>query len=458
MTQLRRSSEWNFEMAAPAYVANEGLSLDDGAMGAFQVLVVVLCVAVNMVDGIDVLAAAMVAPSLSKIWGVEPRALGLFLSAAPLGMAAGALFLAPAADLIGRRKTALIATAGMTVGMFMSAACQTLDQLIAARVFTGIGIGAALAASNTIAAEFASSRRRTLSVSLNTAGYPIGATLGGFAAIFILREFDWRGVFIAGGLLSLALLPLLYLFLPESLQYLQSKGTPQALQAANRVLARAGRKSIDAFPEVRVKAKPGFGWATLKPPILRDTALICVAFFGIMVTMYFVIQWTPKVMVDAGLPVEGGLSGSVLMNLGGVAGSVGYGFVAQAFGAKRAAALVLTGSFVLTAAFGFAPAKLDVLLPLGFILGVFIFAAMTSLYALTPLIFPPGVRATGTGLALGIGRAGAILGPSIAGVLIQSGTGRGYYTLILALPLLIGAGAAVAVRIASIQEERATAP
>jgi MFS family permease len=65
--------------------------------------------------------------------------------------------------------------------------------------------------------------------------------------------------------------------------------------------------------------------------------------------------------------------------------------------------------------------------------------AMASLYAIVPAIYPPRVRNTGTGLAIGIGRLGAVVGPYLGGVLIQHGWERFAYYSVLAIPVLVSA-------------------
>ena len=134
------------------------------------------------------------------------------------------------------------------------------------------------------------------------------------------------------------------------------------------------------------------------------------------------------------------------MNLGGIIGSFGFGAVAlwaagRGFSPRALAALVLGAAFVMLAVFAAAPVQLNWMLPLGFVCGVLIFGGMTSLYAVAPLVFPAKVRATGIGIALGVGRVGAIVGPIAAGYLIGLGMPRWEFTLLLALPLLVGAGA-----------------
>jgi benzoate transport len=411
-----------------------------GPMSGFQMAVVAVCIAVNAIDGFDVLAAAFVAPTLSKLWSIDPRLLGLFLGAGPVGMALGALVLGPLADVFGRRNLVIFCVSLMGLGMFLSAGAQDLYQLIALRIVTGLGIGGALASANTVVAEYSSDRRRGLAVSLMAGGYPIGATLGGLAAIWLLQNYDWRAVFVLGGALSLILIPFVLLYLPESLEYLVARRSPGALERANVILRRIGQPEVDALPppDVIGEGEAG-GGSVFGPELRRGLVLICLAYFMVMLTLYFVLQWTPKLLVNAGLSAVGGVSGGTLMNLGGIVGSFGFGVLTSWMAPRRLAPLTMVATFISLALFAFAPVTLEVMLPLGFLCGVVIFGAITSLYAVVPLIFPARVRGAGTGLALGLGRLGAILGPIVAGYLVAAQMPRWQFTLALAVPMLIGA-------------------
>ena len=46
---------------------------------------------------------------------------------------------------------------------------------------------------------------------------------------------------------------------------------------------------------------------------------------------------------------------------------------------------------------------------------------MAGLYTVTPALYETDVRATGVGVARGVGRLGAILAPISAGVLLDAG-------------------------------------
>ena len=156
--------------------------IDAAAMTPYQWMVVALCVLLNCLDGFDVMAMAFTASSLTEEFALSGSELGVLLSAGLVGMAVGSLALAPVADVIGRRPLILISVGLATLGMLLSAAAPSAVLLGLARVVTGLGVGGILASTNVIASEYASARWRGLAIGLYTAGYGIGATLGGVAA------------------------------------------------------------------------------------------------------------------------------------------------------------------------------------------------------------------------------------------------------------------------------------
>jgi MFS family permease len=83
--------------------------------------------------------------------------------------------------------------------------------------------------------------------------------------------------------------------------------------------------------------------------------------------------------------------------------------------------------------------NLALLFAASFVFGFFLIGCMASLYAIVPLIYPAQVRNTGTGLAIGVGRMGAVIGPYLGGLLIAAGWQRLAYYAVLALPVLVTA-------------------
>ena len=123
------------------------------------------------------------------------------------------------------------------------------------RFYTGLGIGGVLANINIVVAEYASNRRRNLSISLMSLGYPIGATLGGAFSVYLISAFGWRSVYVFGGLVALILVPAVIRFMPESLDYLIARRPAGALDKVNRVLARIGRPPCPPSPPRKGRKK-----------------------------------------------------------------------------------------------------------------------------------------------------------------------------------------------------------
>jgi MFS family permease len=104
---------------------------------------------------------------------------------------------------------------------------------------------------------------------------------------------------------------------------------------------------------------------------------------------------------------------------------------------------LVIGSLLAAAAmvvvFGSGQSSLTQLSLVAGIAGFFINAAIVGMYALFAQIYPTEVRAGGTGFVIGAGRGGAVLGPVLAGFLLQSGQGG-----LLMVSMIMGTGSLIA--------------
>jgi MFS family permease len=152
------------------------------------------------------------------------------------------------------------------------------------------------------------------------------------------------------------------------------------------------------------------------------TALVWIVFFCTMAGFYFILSWTPRLLNAAGLSAGAGLTGGVLLNLGGIAGCGLFAVAAARADTHRLLLGALSGSALLIVVFGLVMSRPDIeLLWTAFLLGVIANAAMAGLYAVGPPLYPTAVRTTGMGWAIGIGRFGAILAPLASGALLDRG-------------------------------------
>ena len=65
----------------------------------------------------------------------------------------------------------------------------------------------------------------------------------------------------------------------------------------------------------------------------RTTLVIWLLFFLVMFGFYFVMSWTPKLLVAAGLSAQQGITGGVLLSVGGILGAalIGAGLALAAY-------------------------------------------------------------------------------------------------------------------------------
>jgi benzoate transport len=420
-------------MAEPA--TSLQAQLDARPMSALQWRVVALCWLVNLLDGFDLLAISFAAPAIVKAWQLEPTTLGIVFSSGLVGMTAGSLLLGPAADRIGRRRMIILATAVLGLSTLLTAAAGTVGQLVMLRVFTGVAIGALLPSLNTLVAEYTPDARRNLAIAFMHLGYPVGGIAGGALASLLIPSAGWQALFVAGGLFTLATVPLLLMGLPESLHYLTRSAAPPARRQAETIANRLG-VSLDTTPE-RAAPAPRVRLADLlRGRWLAPSLALWACFFLGNLTLYFLLNWTPTVLVEAGVSTERAIGAGMLLNLGGGVGMLVLGHLSGRWPMHP----LMSGFFVLGGvlimAIGQASGAVNLLLALTVAAGFFSLGGLIGLYSLAARLYPDSARATGVGLALGAGRFGAILGPYTGGVLVSLGWPMGRYFLLLALPLV----------------------
>jgi len=188
-----------------------------------QIVGVGVCMFLNALDGFDVLSISFAAPGIAEQWSVDKATLGVLLAIELAGMSVGSVVLGPLADRLGRRPLILLCLVFMTVGMLLAAIAPDLTFLMIVRFLTGVGIGGMLASINAMSAEYANAKNRTFAVSMMAVGYPSGAMAGGFVATLLLGSYDWRSVFWFGGALTALMIPVVWFFLPESIEYSEAE-------------------------------------------------------------------------------------------------------------------------------------------------------------------------------------------------------------------------------------------
>ncbi|MFJ3890925.1 MFS transporter [Streptomyces rubrogriseus] len=413
-------------------------------MSRAQIQAVVLCLGMNLLDGFDLLATSFVGPAISREWGLSPSQLGVLLSSGLAGMAFGALFLAPLADRVGRRRLTLGGLAMGALGMLAASVSQDFGQLLAARLVTGAAVGVMAASLPVLASEYANNKRRGLVVALITTGYGLGAVIAGITTSLLLGPFGWRAVFLFGGIATAVLFALGLRFLPESMDYLVSRRPKGALARLNRILLSIGHPQVDELPEQETGSSRGVAVdALFRGGNALRTVLVWVAFTTAMTVFYFASSWTPTLLLEAGMSSQQGLSGGVLFSLGGVVGVISLGLLLSRVESHRLTAAYFLVSAVALVLFSVTLGSLGAALVVAVFVGFLLNGSVSGLNVIIPTLYPAQARATALGIAVAVSRLGAVLAPLLAGFLLESGWAPESMFRIFAVPALVGAAATI---------------
>jgi MFS family permease len=270
-------------------------------------------------------------------------------------------------------------------------------------------------------------------------GYPIGAVIGGSIAAVLLRQGDWRVVFEFGAAATAAFIPVVFWLVPESVSWLCRRQPAGALTAVNRALSRMGIAPVAELPAIAAEALKRSVMDIFSPQFARVTVLVTMAYFLHITTFYFILKWVPNIVADLGFTPSSAANVLVWANVGGATGGAVLGLLSLRFGLKHLTMLVLVMSTIMVAVFGRGQTTLAQLSLVCAITGFFTNAGVVGLYGIFAQVFPTHVRATGTGFAVGFGRAGAWLAPIIAGYLFHAGYGLEFVAVAMGVGSLVAA-------------------
>jgi MFS family permease len=235
--------------------------------------------------------------------------------------------------------------------------------------------------------------------------------------------------------------------LPESIDFLVYKRPAKALKNLNRVLERMGRSPLAELPEPSSTARSSQPWVViLSWPNLRRTLALCLGWLLVMFSVYFVLSWTPKLIVAAGLTAQDGLHAGILLNVGGIFGGALFGLFALKCGTRSLLCIYFIATALLFGYLGRQLSSVGVGPALAVVAGAGAFGCMTGMYALTPTVYSPEYRSTAMGLTIGFGRIGAVIAPIAAGALLDNAWPVSMIYGAFAIPLVIAVFSVAAVK------------
>lgn len=411
--------------------------IDQRPLSRLQIRIIVLCTIVTLLDGFDAQSIGYVAPALTKALGVQRAALGPIFGAGMAGMMVGALLFGPIADRIGRKTALVICAAVFGAFSLMTATMTDVSGFIVMRFLTGVGLGGATPVAVTLTSEYCPRRLKATLVIIMYCGFSVGSAIGGYVAAELIRHFTWQHVFYVGAL-PLVLAPLLWMALPESVQFYLARrpDSPRIRQIMEKLAPSSGAASMT----FKLESDTSRGLPVIE--LFREgrtamTLLVWAMFFLNLVDLFFLFNWLPTVMNDRGIAADQAAQISALMQVGGTLGAILFGRVVDKTANFGLLSFTLLGGAIMIAALGPTNVSMLVTAITVFLVGFFVVGSQTANNAVVALAYPTAIRGTGVSWAIGIGRVGAIVGPLLGGFLLAMHWPTTTLFMIGAVPALI---------------------
>jgi len=423
-----------------APVIDVGKIIDDSRLNRISIRVVILCGLIMLMDGYDYGIISVAAPTIMKEWDIGTALFGGVFSAAFVGYLFGALAFGTLSDMIGRKKSLILGAFLFSVATMLVYFSYSLETLVPMRVFAGVGLGGAVPCAITLTSEYAPSKGRGKYVSVMYSGFLVGIVLAGYIAGFMLQSMGWRPLFLLGFFAPLAVIIVLILMLPESARWLSVRYKTEKQRQALAAIVQKLRPGILVDESTRfISAESGKQPRSVKElfsgRLAWVTPVIWTFYLVSSIAVFFFGSWAPQLLVVKGFSVS---IAAFITGTNGILVAIGCllsGFYFDKVGFRWGSILYVLAGICVIFMGGQAQAGFVALL---FASGFFINSAHMDVTILAPIVYPSSCRNKGAGTAIAVARIGAIIGPSLGGLLLAR-LPLGTLLALISIPLSVSA-------------------
>jgi AAHS family 4-hydroxybenzoate transporter-like MFS transporter len=390
----------------------------------FIVRLVLLSWIVTFFDGFDVSVLSFVAPDLSAALHINRLTLGNVFGAGQTGMVLGGFVFGYLGDRIGRRVSIILATASFGALSLAIAFSGTYATLLGLRFVEGIAMGGLFPLAWALNIEYVPRRYRSTVVTLIMVGYSIGSSSAGPMTILLAPRYGWRSLFVVGGCLGIVGTAMLFLWLPESLKFLEIENKRLDLIATYARRLAPGRtiSATDRFvisDEGRTPAKKFSVSMLFRNELRWITPLMWIAYTASSMAVFFGSSWGPTILQLVGFNRS---TAALTASLNVLAGALGGLLLMRFVDTRGANSIAIFPAFAtpILLAMGFSGIGGRGFLVLYFFGTMCIVGAHYGLMSIAGIFYPSAYRSNGTGWTSSVGKIGSIVGPMLGGVALSS--------------------------------------
>ncbi|MBX9244147.1 MFS transporter [Actinotalea ferrariae] len=383
-----------------------------------QRMLVGAAVVSNTVEFFDFFIVGFILSIVAGPWGLTFGESAVILLAGGLGTTLGALFWGRVADRIGRRPAFLWTVVVFSVATGLCAAVPDGAWLLFAflRVVVGFGVGGLPVVDIPLISEFVPTKHRARLAGLTVVFIPVGLFLGAQASAAWGDDIGWRGLLLLGLIPVLLVFPI-RMIVRESPRWLIQQGRDEEARV-NVAWYREMDPADVVLPTRDALDVPRTGYREVWAKHRRVLVIATVGSFCFITASASVQAWGPTLLTQL-LEITPAQAAQmfVLVSAASLVGRLISSRLADRVG-RRAIMMVcgLVGAaFVTTSALAGDVLVAGVSLFYLGVVGAFLFGdgSFGVINTYSAEMFPSNVRATGLGLAYGLGALGKVFGPAL---------------------------------------------
>jgi AAHS family 4-hydroxybenzoate transporter-like MFS transporter len=397
---------------------------------------------ITIFDGYNTVTPAYTIHFLVHPWNIPKSQIGLLMSSGLFGFLFGSLASGPIADRIGRRSSLIGALYVSGIFSIVTGFVNSAQYFNLFRFFTGLGLGVLMPLGVAYINELAPKRIENIFAFVGTMGIALGGIIAALLGAYLTPEFGWRVLYFIGGIATIVGV-LSQFFLDESPRYMalnQPKYREElaAFMVKLNPKMEASYNTADFFINDAEGVTRGSVLLLLKQNTI-NTILIWITSFFLLFEIYSLAGWLPTVMASRGFNLAQSDTFGALSQFGGLIGGLLSAYVADTkIGRRKTFCVMMIVAVLDGIMFNYLPPERALDFFLAFILGFCIIGGMFVLNNFTAQNYDTNIRATGTGMQLGVGRVGGVLGPYIFGVIsVYSSVGNIFFYMISVVAFLM---------------------
>lgn len=191
-------------------------------MSQKEKLLLFVLACLNFTHIMDFMIMMPLGPQLMRHFDISPQEFGLLVSAYSFSAGLSGFFVAFIADKFPRKQIMLIAYTGFVVGTLACAMAPTFGLLMAARTFAGVFGGVLGAQVMSAVSDVFEYERRASAMGVVMTAFSVASVVGVPLGLYLASEFSWHAPFWFVGIVGIAVIGLIWRYVPRLDGHLQN--------------------------------------------------------------------------------------------------------------------------------------------------------------------------------------------------------------------------------------------